>query len=190
MTIGSTHKPSRLTLLGWSLGLMGLGVLGGAQAMSQLTSQQLVLPETLLHATSTDSSDAFAMATGPIDDDVEGVFVLDFLTLELQCTVMNYRTGQFDSLFKASIAQDLPIDKTKKPKYLLVTGQVNFRRGGGAARPGRSVAYVLDSNTGHFAAYGVQWRPDMAAAGKPQGGPLTLLGTGKARAAVIRGGGP
>ena len=38
------------------------------------------LPDTPLHAVSTDRTDTFAMATGPVDSEVEAVYFLDFLT--------------------------------------------------------------------------------------------------------------
>jgi len=146
----------------------------------------LPFPDSSLHAVAAIGGESFAVATGPIDDDAEAYFAIDFLTGELQCTVLNYRTGKFDALFKANVIAALDIDKSKKPTYLLVTGQVNFRRGGATARPGHSVVYVMDGNTGNFAAYGVPWRPDLAASGRPQAGELMLLDGGKARTLAIR----
>ncbi len=42
------------------------------------------MPETVLNASASHGGETFAMATGPVDADVEGLFMLDFLTGELQ----------------------------------------------------------------------------------------------------------
>ena len=45
-------------------------------------------PQTPLHATATDRSDTFAIATGAVDDDTEAVYFLDFLTGDLRAVVL------------------------------------------------------------------------------------------------------
>ena len=52
-------------------------------------------PEGRLHAAAAVQNEAYAMATGPIDEDVEGLFILNVLTGDLQCSVMSIRTGRF-----------------------------------------------------------------------------------------------
>jgi hypothetical protein len=146
------------------------------------------LPSSQLHATGTAIGDTFAMATGPIDDEVDGVYILDFLTGDLQCVVLNYRSGRFNAAFKTNVMQDLGLvnDAAKRPKYLLTTGLVNFPRGATAARPGNSIVYVLDATTGNFAAYGIPWRRELAATGRAQVAGLQLLDVGRARTAALR----
>ena len=88
--------------LGTGLGiglLFGVAMLIGAVVAMNARSPELVLP-TDLHATATHGNDAFAIATGDIADGVEGVFFLDFLTGELQCRVINRRTGQLGGQFR------------------------------------------------------------------------------------------
>ena len=81
---------------------------------------------------------------------------------------------------------DLGLDPAKRPSYLMTTGQVNFPRGPGPARPSLSIVYVLDTTSGNFAAYSLPWRRDMANTGRPQTGPLTLQDLGQGPTAVIR----
>ena len=97
--------------------------------------------------------------------------------------------GKFGAVYESSVFEDLNIEGTKKPNYLLLTGfaQMNRGRGGsGALQPASCVAYVIDGNTGNFAVYGVPWNPNLVARGTPQGGTLKLLDIGTARMEQIR----
>jgi hypothetical protein len=144
------------------------------------------LPPRELHASGAAASESFAIASGAIDEDVEGVYMLDFLTGDLQCSVLNFRTGRFGAVFRANVLQALGSDPVKHPKFLMVSGAINFPRGASAARPGNSVIYVLDTTTGNFAAYGIPWRREIAATGRVQSGALILLDVGRARTAALR----
>ena len=165
---------------GLTMGLLvALGVwLGRAPA------QSVQLPEHLLHAAGASSNDAFACCTGVLEDG-EGLFVLDFLTGELTCMALQPRTGTFMGRFATNVTQALGADPQKKPRYLLATGMMDFPRGGGAARPARSVVYVVDGNTGNFAAYSVPWNPNAWSARQPISAPLVLIDKGTARTVQI-----
>lgn len=169
-------------------GLRGLpvfqaGAMGGPASSADLPAW---LTPSTLQASTASQAEAFAMATGAIDSDVEGCFMLDFLTGELQCVVLNFRTGRFGGFFRTNVIQDLGSDPAKKPKYVMVAGAINFPRGAAAARPGHSVVYVLDTTTGNFAAYGLPWRRELAATGQGQMAGLVLLDVGRARTAALQ----
>ena len=168
--------------------VLGAGMLIGALvAVAPQGPARSLFPEIPLHASATVSSETLAVATGLVDEEMEGLFVLDFLTGQLQCAVLNHRVARFNALFQTNVLKDLGVDPTKKrPQYLMVTGLTNFPRGSAVARLGLSVVYVVDANTGRFAAYGMPWRSEMARAGRPQQGAMILLDAGDARAAVIR----
>lgn len=139
--------------------------------------------ETRLMASAADANEGFAMATGLIDENVEGLFMLDGLTGELQVWVLNYRSGKFGAIFKRNVLEDMELSG-KSPKFLLTTGEVQFRSST-FGRPGRSVAYVVETSTGKIAAYGVPWGGGrQATAGVA--GTLILLDVGAARTAAIR----
>jgi hypothetical protein len=183
------NRPVLFVLFGLGLGLLvGLGMMIGT--LTALTSQQsvgLTLPPTLLHATASHSGESMAIATGQIDEEVEGVFILDYLTGDLQCYVLNPRTYTWGGVFKANVVQDLGVEQGKKPNFAMVTGGVNFLRGSASrAVPGMSVVYVIDANTGNFAAYGLQWDRTASRGGVPQQGVLARLAVGKARSVEIR----
>jgi len=184
----SASKTILLIASGVVLGV-ALGVVLGGFAVSTFldTTGPTWMSEIPIHAVASSSDDGFAVATGPLDDEIEGLFMLDTLTGELSCRVMNQRAYKFGVLFTANAAVDMNLEQGKRPKYLLVTGRANFRgAGGGGVRPARSVAYVVETNTGYYAAYGVPWRKTMANEPQLQPGRLALLDIGQSRTAAIR----
>jgi hypothetical protein len=131
--------------------------------------------QTPIHAVATDRVDNFAVATGPLDDDTEALFYLDFLSGELKATALSPIARKFFASFNANVVRDLGVDASKNPKYLMVTGNSVFRRGGGQVQPGNSVVYVAELTSGKVAAYAVPWSQVYAASGRPIHAPLVLL---------------
>ena len=164
---------------------LALGTLFGlmlAATWSQPTESTWQLPITELQASATHGGNTMAIATGPIDQGVEGLFVLDFITGEMQCSVLNPRNGQLGGMYKHNVVADLGVaEGNKQPKYLMVTGAANFRVGGGNVRPAQSVVYVADGNTGRYAAYMLPWNRSAAQFNFAQVNPFVLLGKGTAR---------
>jgi hypothetical protein len=146
------------------------------------------LEELRLKAVASHGGEAFAIATGPIDEEVEGMFCLDYLTGDLQCFVINPRTGQIGGWFKTNVARDLPVEKGKKPAYLLTTGGMDWTSAGigGNSRPAASLCWVADANTGIVAAYSFPWTKAVAAAGAAQAQQMTLVFTRKTRTVEFR----
>ena len=166
--------------IGWMLcgaGLVLVGAFIGARWNGPTAAEGGELAsfnETLLHASSAANGENFSLATGPIDGDAEGVFVLDHATGVLKCAVLNHRTGKFAALFSTNVNKD--IGAAKNPNYQMVTGQVNFVRGSAPAiRPGLSVVYVLNTANGQMVAYGIPWRREAASTGRPQLGMLQTI---------------
>jgi hypothetical protein len=138
------------------------------------------LEQRYLNATASHGADTMAIATGPIDNS-EGLFVLDYLTGELTCFVLNSRTGKFDAGFKTNVIQSLGVQPGKKPKYLMVTGIADFPRIPGGGQLGQCAIYVVASNTGNCGVWGVPFSRQAAATGAGQWGPLFFINAGKAR---------
>ncbi|MCA9193110.1 MAG: hypothetical protein KDB03_15150 [Planctomycetales bacterium] len=138
-----------------------------------------------LWASSAAFSDNMAVATGAISDDAEGVFFLDNLTGDLQCLVYYPRFGGFGARFFTNVLQQLP-GGGKNAKYLMVTGQALPRATTGITKPGGSLVYVTDVNSGMFAAYAVPWNNTAEASGRVQAGPLVFVGGGPIRNYQIR----
>ena len=175
---------------GFVLGvLVGVGMLIGAWAtMWVRPAASFVFPETALHATATDSGDTFGIATGLVADGIEGVFFLDFLSGDMQCWVINGRTGQTGGYFVQNVVADLGVEVGRKnPRYLMVTGQAPMQRGSSAMKPADSLVYVADANTGNFAVYALPWNRQATASNRPQQAPMALIFKGSARNLEIRG---
>lgn len=187
-----TSHPRCSLVIGFTMGsCLGLGLLIGSWATwAWGPSGSFVFPETALHATATDAGETMSMATGQVQDGMEGVFFLDFLTGDLQCWVMSGRTGQMAGYFKHNVILDLGIEEGRKnPRYLMVTGLAPMRAPGGlgAFRPADSLVYVADAHSGNFAVYAIPWNRQATATNQPQQGPMTCFFTGTARSLVIRG---
>jgi hypothetical protein len=152
----------------------------------QGSDENAMLREVLLRASTAHGAKTLSMATGPIDEG-EGLFILDYLTGELNCFVLNPRAGgKFNAQFRTNVVAHLGVEK-KTPDYVMVTGNMDFLRGQAQSRPANCVVYVADANTGNFAAFGLEWNRTMAQMGRPQAGPLVLLDVGKARNIEVEG---
>jgi hypothetical protein len=140
------------------------------------------LHELKLQAMASHGAETFAIATGPIESDVEGLFTLDYLTGELQCFVINPRFGGLGGWFKTNIATSLTPEKGKKPSYLIATGVLNVKTGvTNNYRPAGCVCYVVDANTGEAAAYSFPWSPNAGNVGVTQATDMKLIYKWKAR---------
>jgi hypothetical protein len=144
-------------------------------------------PQAPLHGVATDRIETFAVATGPVDEDGEAIYFLDFLSGELRAAVIGRQVGKFTTFFERNIFADLGVDATMKPRFLMVTGMTNMtnipRRGVGAANFGfsKSILYVTEVTGGKVAAYSLPWSPAMyqpTAAGMH---PIGLLDVAKIR---------
>ena len=156
-------------LVGLALGLAGAGY----------------WPSTPLHAVATDRFDTFAIATGPVDEKAEAVFFLDFLTGDLRAAVMN-QYGKFTAFYQYNIMADLGVEQGKNPRYLMVTGMNDIRRGAARMRPGRSIVYVAEINSGACAAYAIPWSPESWSTGQLIRANMIPLDATKFRTAAVR----
>jgi len=154
------------------------------QSHEQTPNAQLNgLPVEFLHAVGADSQSDLALATGLIDPDAEGIYALDSVTGALSLWVYS-RAGVGVGAFTRNILGDFAIEPGKAPRFLMVTGNVNFT-GGGVGAPAPSVLYVADANTGIVVPYTVPWNKSNYSAGKMQGGGFIKLGTLQARNAPL-----
>ncbi len=158
---------------------LAVGVIGGFLLSG-------LLPHMPVHAVATDRIDTFAIATGPVDAEFEAVYFLDFLTGDLRAAVLGKNAGQFMAYFNYNVIQDLGVDPTKNPKFLMVTGMATLRRGGARLQPSLSVVYVAEVTTGNVAAYAIPWSPAVHNANRPIIESLVPVAVTKFRPAAAR----
>jgi hypothetical protein len=159
----------------WTGGGVVLGLLFGG-----------LWPNSPAHAVATSQIESFSICTAPIDEEGEGVFFLDYLTGELKGAALSPNFGKFNALFGVNVATTLGVDITKNPRYLLVSGQANFRRGAGNQQLGGSVLYVAELSSGKVAAYGIPWTRAARNAQQPVQVPLTPLDVYQFRNVQVR----
>ncbi len=109
------------------------------------------------YATATDHSDDFAIATGHLTGELEGVYLLDFKSGSLLGTVMNRQTGKFQQYFRRELAADFGLNPRTKPKFIMVTGAMQNAQ---AQVPINHVLYVAELNSGKVGAYFMPYRGD------------------------------
>ena len=132
-------------------------------------------PEKPVHAVATDRYETFAMATGAVDDEFEAVFFLDFLTGDLRAVVLGKQANRFTAFFTYSnVLNDLGVDPSKNPRFMMVTGIANRPRGGGTFQQSLSVVYVAEITGGKVAAYAIPWSKGQHVRGNMVG-PMQLI---------------
>ena len=170
-----------------SVTLLGLGVVVGALVTQWFQPRlELFLPVSELQASASDGSDNFVVATGIMSSEIEGVFFLDTLSGDLQFTIFNPVAAAFNPPYVRNVASDLQIEAGKKPRYLMVTGHMRAARRPMKTGFAECAVYVVEANSGKFAAYTVPWQDTMFRSGRAQMGELVLLGVGSVRTAAVR----
>ena len=191
---GWTAVAGRVAPAAMVLGLVvvGMGIVAAAFMMGRNSAADMRsgsaadLPAefALVDAAAAVSSEKFSLATGPVSDDGEGLFMLDHNTGVLQCQVIYPRIGRVGASFQTNVAEALGTGG-KGGSYLMLTGRVNFPRSSNS--PAASVAvYVMDTATGNFVCYGVPFNTSMVNAGRPQGGAMVLITSGSANTLIDR----
>ena len=90
-------------------------------------------PYTPLHAMATDRTETYAMATGPVDAEVEAVYFLDFLTGDLNAMVLGKQARTWTGFFNGPTwPRTWSWTRRRTPKFMMVTGMVTLRRAGGS----------------------------------------------------------
>lgn len=142
-------------------------------------------PSMPLHAAATHGIDKFAIATGLVDNSVEALYFLDFLTGDMRAAVINPKTCKFNAFFTRNIAADFA-GAGRTSGYLMVTGSVNMPRGTNNFQYAQSIVYVAEASTGQVAAYTIPWNSTQHAAGVTQYGEFRPLDVRQFRTAFVR----
>ena len=162
----------------------GLGVYIGNRLAQDRMIQNL--PPIELMAGTASRTKSMSMATGLVDNNAEALFVLDHISGNLQCWLLNAKTGQVGGIYTANVASDLmTVGKTGEPDYVMTTGNFFFSgRKTGNMSPGKSVCYVADASTGNVVGYGLIYNTQAVTRGVVQSGVLNVVCKGSARTAL------
>lgn len=115
------------------------------------------LPHAPIYATATDRQENFAIATGEVDGDFEGVFFLDSVTGDLTGALVNTTKlpPVLGVVYQHNVMKDFGLDGTKDMKFLMVTGKLPIRPSGGTNQFAASVIYVAETTSGKVGVYGM-----------------------------------
>ena len=163
-------------------GFLGIGLVIGLVIGLNLEG---LWPSMPLHAAATHGIEKFAIATGLVDNNVEALYFLDFLTGDMRAAVINPKTGKFTSFFSRNIAADFG-GAGRSSGYLMVTGSANMPRGTASFQYANSIVYVAEATTGQVSAYTIPWNSTPHAAGKIQYGEFQPLDVKQFRTAFVR----
>lgn len=186
-------KSGKLWFLLGAVGTLGLivatstciGVLVGTRiANSQSDQLRLPLP---LHAGTAAKGKTLSMATGLIDGDVEGLYLLDHASGNLQCWILNARTGAVGGIYRTNVLQALASTKVGEADYVMTTGNF-FWNGGktGNLTPSQSVVYIADEATGNVVGYHLTFNEQGIQRGEVQTGLLNLVCQGATRGESVK----
>jgi hypothetical protein len=171
-------------MIGW---LSGKRAAWGAGMIMGLIVGGL-LPDSPLHAVATDRSENYAIATGTVEQGIEALYTLDFLTGELSAFILNPGTRTFGNAYRRNVLEDLKVEQGKSPKFMIVTGAA-FLRTGGQIQMAQAVVYVAEMNSGYLAAYVLPYNPAaIVRPGMPNAQSLLLLNVIPIRTVSVRGG--
>ncbi|MBN2580942.1 MAG: hypothetical protein JXB10_18295 [Pirellulales bacterium] len=152
----------------WSVAAVAVGILIGG-----------LLPRTPIHATATDRTDTFMMATGMLDQNLEAVFLFDCLTGDLMATALQKPPypGGFGGVWRYNnVLGDLGVDPSKNPKFLMVTGVADLEGGTASNNLGYSALYIVELTSGTMVAYAVPYKRSLWNTRRPIQENLILIG--------------
>jgi len=123
-----------------------------------------------------------SMATGLINDGIEGIFALDHQTGNLFCWVLDPRNLAMTAEYATNIPLQLGLGQGGDFDFVMTTGQIQFQGGrAGNVRPVGCIVYVAEGNSGKVGGFTFNWAQPLAVRGAPQQGPMNLVFAGTVR---------
>lgn len=122
-----------------------------------------VWPRERAFASTADRDSQFAMATCPVGgvigvtDQLDGVFVLDFLTGSLKGAALNRQARKFTAFYYRDLAKDFKVDPQAEPHYAFVSGTAQLGGAGGVTFAA-GVLYVGELTSGKILCYAFPWQ--------------------------------
>jgi hypothetical protein len=114
-------------------------------------------PSRPLTASTSDRNEKFGMCTVWMTDNLEAVFVLDYLTGKLTGACLGKQgNAGFVQSFIRDVGSDFNV-KGVKPQYAMSSGLAQIRAAPGV-QPAASVIYVAELTSGQVGCYGIPFR--------------------------------
>ncbi len=111
-------------------------------------------PHRPLTAATSDRNEKFGMCTVYVSENLEAVFVLDFLTGRLTGACLGKQGTGFVQFFAADPGTDLQVRPGAKAQYTMTPGLAQIRSRPGT-QPAASVIYVAEMSTGKVGCYAI-----------------------------------
>lgn len=122
------------------------------------------------------STKNMSVATAQIEEGVEGLYVLDHLTGNLNLYVLNVRSGELGASYRANVLEHLGTQGGAaggESSLAMVTGSFDFSNlRQGQERYANSICYVVDGNTGRIVGYTFSYNGTEINRGQLQAGEL------------------
>ena len=177
---------SKLALCSLAFGLIvaasAIGTIIGNSYEDKRAGFSKELP-VVLNADSAARGKQLSMATGFIDRDrgVEGLFVLDHLSGNLQCWLINPRDASISGVYFANVNKDLELGKAGDADFVMTTGAIRAEGRRGNEIPASCVCYVGDGNSGRVVGYSMLYDKQLVLNNGTQQGELQVIARGFAR---------
>jgi hypothetical protein len=158
------QKTIAVNRLAWLAGGVVLGL-----AIAQF------IPHEKAYANTADRDTQFSMLTIPvgvsaagINDPMDAVFILDFLTGQLKGAALNRQIAKFSSFYFRDLAKDFDVDGDADPHYCMVSGYSQMPNQQGVSMAS-GMLFVGELTSGKVAGYSFPWRE------QGTGGPVPIV---------------
>jgi len=121
-------------------------------------------PHEPTYANTADRDTQFSMVTIPvgvsaagINDPMDAVFILDFLTGQLKGAALNRQIGRFASFYFRDLSKDFEVDGDADPHYCMVSGYSQMPNQNNVSMAS-GMLFVGELTSGKVAGYSFPWK--------------------------------
>ena len=131
-------------------------------------------PSLQLHATTAlENEGNVSVLTGIIESNTGGLYIFDHDTGQLQCWMIDRKSGEIVGVFNADVFKDMLFDKVGKTRFLLRVDYIlESQHKGVKTRAGNSTCFVTETISGKIIAYQVAYDKNALTRGRLQEGDL------------------
>ena len=128
-----------------------------------------------LHASTAAKKGNVSVSTGLINSDAGGFYSLDHDTGELQCRMIDSRSGKKIGTFRSNVNEDMQFDKIGERSYLMLVSYLLPNKSKSLeARLGDSTCFIVETISGRVIGYHVSYDKRRQLSGRNQDGKLKI----------------